>query len=99
LEASLPAGGGAHRAGFEGHIQRAVFETPIVDDFPGRAQSKEFRVSGWVGQLPALIPGAGDDLPSSSDHRAHRDFSPRRGRNRLLKRFCHGRAIVVIEDP
>ena len=99
FEASLPACGGAHGAGLEGHIEGAVIEAPVVENSAGGAQGNEFRVPGGIGQLLTAVTGAGDDLPVSRDDCAHRHFAADPCLLSLLNRFSHESAIGVIKNP
>jgi hypothetical protein len=67
-------GTGAHRAGFLGHIQLAVGESPIADGSLGLSDGKNFGVRSGVLELFHLIVGARDHTPFEDHNRADRNL-------------------------
>jgi hypothetical protein len=67
-------GSGAHRARLEGHIKRALIETPGIEPGGGLTNCEHLRVSGRILIPYSAIRGRGDYRSVADDHRADRHF-------------------------
>lgn len=60
-------GPGAHRAGFEGDVERGAEEPPVAHGLGGLGDGDHFGVGGGVVQRLALVVGPGDDAAVADD--------------------------------
>jgi hypothetical protein len=67
-------GTGAHRAGFLGHVQLAIGESPIANGGLGLGDGQNFGVRSGVLELFHLIVGACDHAPFEYHNRANRNL-------------------------
>src|SRR6267378_2125376 len=87
-------GAGAHRAGLDGHVERAVRETPAAKHVRRLADRDDLGVRGRIGIGLAAIAGPRDDGAVANDRRADRDVTVLPRATRLCHRVAH-EAIVV----
>ena len=65
---------GAHRARFDGDVQRAVVESPPIQLRRRFANRKHLSMGGWVLISERAIGGCGDDRAIADDYRADRNL-------------------------
>ena len=99
LEASLPAGSRAHRAGFEGDVEDAIVEAPIAGRASGGTEGDQLGMAGGVGIVLAAVSGPRDDLSTSGDDCPYRDLTAPCGGLCLGHGLRHEAPVVVVEDP
>jgi hypothetical protein len=99
LEAGLATGRGAHRAGFEGDVEGAVFEPPIAELMPGGGEDDQLGVGAGVSELAAPVAGAGDDRAGTRHDGADRYLTAVGGSLRLGQSHGHEATVVVVENP
>ncbi len=99
IEARLATGGGAHRTGFEGHIESAIVEPEIAGTDRCLADSQDFGVGRRVTKLAPAIARTTDDLTLANNNGADRHLIAVRRRCRLDQCGRHEATVVVIEDP
>ena len=94
-DAGQDDGAGAHRAGFEGHVEGAPFEPPIGEGGGGLGDRQHFGVGGRVAELFATVVGLGEDFAVAKDDRADGDLVFGRGGLGLADRLHHPRAVGI----
>ena len=88
-------GAGAHRTGFEGHVKRAVCESPAFHGVRGLRNGDHLSVRRRIFQLFALIVGSGDHATLMCNHGADRNFPCRKRLFCLLKGHLHERVVQI----
>ena len=66
---------GAHRAGFLGDVEGAVFEAPVAERLLRGGEGEHLGVGGGVLERLDLVPGAGDDAVFMDDDGADGHFA------------------------
>src|SRR5688572_993236 len=79
----------AHRARLDGHVERAVAQSPAPERRPRRTEREHLGVGGRVVLDLAAVVAARDDRAAADDHGADRDVVVRRGRASLGQRVVH----------
>src|SRR5258708_9823700 len=88
-------GARAHGAGLERHVERAAFQTVVVE-FLGRfTQGLDFRVGGRVLARNRRIVAAADDFPVLYHQSADGHFAPLGRAHRQAQRLAHPRGVEV----
>ena len=80
---------GTHRAGLDGHIHRAAFQTMISEGGTRRAQCADFSVRRWIVVAQVAILSGRYQLIILDNDGADWDFASRLRGERLLDRALH----------
>ncbi len=82
-------GGGAHRAGFQRHIQIMSAQTFGPCDAARLADRQNLGMGGGVVQFACAVSGSGNDGAAANDDRTHRHLAPQGGGAGLIQRKIH----------
>ena len=88
-DTGLHNGTGAHLAGFQGHIERAFFQTPVADHFAGFVDRCDLCVRQCILVCISPVVTTTDDLTFMYNDTADGDFPQGIGFFRLLQSFLH----------
>ena len=87
--ASQDHGPCAHRAGFQGHIDRAILQSPAAEMFSGSTHGQKLGMCRGILARLSQVVSASNDLPFVHNHRAHGDLANSAGPRSLLECFAH----------
>ena len=88
---------GAHRAGFQGHDQRTVVETPVTPQPSGLLQCNQFGMAkGIVSVMPAVASVADRASFPVKYNRRHGHFTTQARFRRTLKQDLHPASEPLI---
>ena len=89
-DAKQADGVGAHRAGFEGDDQIAVWQSGAAPAGGSGAESEDLGVSGGVPELLCAVASTGEDGPVGADHDGtYGDFPKRSGGSGFVEGLLH----------
>jgi hypothetical protein len=85
---------GAHRAGLQRHVERAVRQPVVAAALAGIAQRHHLGMGGRVVAADGLVEAAADDLAVENHHGAHRHLAASRRLAREVERRAHEIRVV-----
>jgi hypothetical protein len=89
---------GAHRARLKGHIERAIVQPVVAEQFGRSTNGLDFRVRRRIGIADGLIEAGCQYLAIPDHYRADRNFAQRPCVVRLVKRQSHVGFVVRLID-
>ncbi len=87
---------GAHGAGLEGHIKRAVKQPPVTARLRRATDRDRFRMSGGVPKRLREIVAGREKRLATNDYRANRNLAQLSGRRGFYERAAHPSFVLLI---